>query len=549
MPAKWLPTSFAATNKVKTVPSPTGGLNARDSLANMPETDALALQNWWCNPYGLQSRPGYVEWATGMPGYVETLASWSGDTQKLFAWAGKEGDGWGVYDVSARMLLTDPPLVPAVTGLSNGRWQTTQMGNEGGNHLLAVNGIDKGIVYDSTGVHRIEYVASPPAPTPPLVDYTWYGLDSQKAIGLTVHQGRLWATEEGSSAGWYMKQVGAIYGEWARFEFGPFFSKGGNVAYMTTWTLDDGNGAEDHLVAVSTEGQAIVYAGTNPDSIDTWKLVGVYFVGEPVLGRRSFFKVGGDMLLLTQRGLISMTAQLVSTKVGENVSALNSEKVQLLISSLVSSITDQFGWELYFNPAENLFMINVPSRTVGGTRQLAANLVTTASPWTQFVNVDAATWETFENAPFFGDYSGRVCKFWDGPLDGVELDDEGGAEILLQVQQAYTYMGAPAVQKQIGMYRPNFLVTGGLATSNSRIEYDFRVRAVPFPSAVPPPSDDLWDVGRWDKATWGGGLTPDRRWIQADGLGNAASLRMSTRTARELVWVSTDYSFKVGTLL
>ena len=346
-----------------------------------------------------------------------------------------------------------------------------------------------------------------------------------------------------------MQEVGAIYGVWSRFEFGPFLSKGGNIAFITTWTIDDGDGAEDHLVAVSTEGQALVYAGTNPGDISTWDLVGVYTVGEPVLGRRAYCKVGGDLMILTQTGLVSMASLLVSTKVGEVVVGLNSEKVQLLVSSLVSSITDQYGWDMYLNPSNNLFLINVPSRTVGGTRQLACNVVTTAFPWTQFVAVDAATWDTFNNEPYFGTYDGRVCKFWDGSLDGVKLDDTGGDEVLLQVQQAYTYMGAPAVQKQIGMYRPNFLVTGGLATSNSRIEYDFRVRAVPFPSAVPPTSDDLWNVGKWDKATWAGGLTPDRRWIQAEGLGNAASLRMSTRTAKEMVWVSTDYSFKAGALL
>ena len=65
------------------------------------------------------------------------------------------------------MLPTDPPITPGVTGLSNGRWQTVQMGNESGNHLLAVNGVDKGIVYDATGLQRIQYVATPPCPNAP----------------------------------------------------------------------------------------------------------------------------------------------------------------------------------------------------------------------------------------------------------------------------------------------------------------------------------------------------------------------------------------------
>ena len=235
---------------------------------------------------------------------------------------------------------------------------------------IAVNAVDDGLIYDATGVHTILYEAVVPPPPAP-VDYTWYGLDSSTVAQLTSHQGRLWATVKDSAVGWYLG-VDQLYGEWKPFDFGALFSAGGAIAFMTTWTIDDGNGAEDHLVIMSTRGQVAVYAGTDPSTIATWSLVGLYFVGEPVKGRRGYYKVGGDMILLTQRGLVSMTALLVSTKVNEATTGLKSEKVQLLISALVSEVNDLIDWELYLNAANNLFLINIPPAYLVVTGSLLA---------------------------------------------------------------------------------------------------------------------------------------------------------------------------------
>ena len=537
-----------ASNKVSTVPAPTGGLNARDSLANMPETDALVLVNFWPQPYGCQVRPGYEEWVTGLPGTPGTLATWADvtGTSKLFAWAGTDATDYGIYDVSTKMAPGDPPLVPVVTGLSNARWETIQTVNDGGANLIAVNAVDAALIYNATGVHTVLYDAVPMPPVP--VAYTWYGLDSSTVAQLTSHQGRLWATVKDSAVGWYLG-VDQLYGQWAPFDFGALFSAGGSIAFMATWTIDDGNGAEDHLIIMSTRGQVAVYGGSDPSTISTWELVGLYFIGEPVKGRRGYYKVGGDMLLLTQRGLVSMTGLLVSTKVNEASTGLRSEKVQLLISALVSEVNDLVDWELYLNASNNLFLINIPSSVLGGNRQLACNVVTDASPWAFFADVDASTWATFNNEPFFADYQGRIHKFWVGNVDEVNLAGTSSRAIKSQVQQAYSYMGNPAMQKQVGMYRPNFIVGGNL-TYNSKIEYDFSVRPVAAPSDIyQVPYGGVWDTSKWDESRWGGGVFADRQWIQAIGIGSAASLRMTSVSEQEVMWVSTDYSYKVGTVL
>jgi len=68
----------SADNRISTVPAPIGRLNARDSLAAMPPTDAFVLENFWPQPYGVAVRNGWQEWCVIEDGgEVGTLATWS----------------------------------------------------------------------------------------------------------------------------------------------------------------------------------------------------------------------------------------------------------------------------------------------------------------------------------------------------------------------------------------------------------------------------------------------------------------------------------------
>ena len=125
------------------MPAPIGGWNQRDSLANMPKTDAVILDNWFPTPYDVGVRSGCTAFATGMTGNVETLAPYSsGSVSKLFAAA-----SGSLYDVSGGGVAG----APLVTGLSNSRFQQANMGTAGGQFLLMVNGTDPMQVYNGSG--------------------------------------------------------------------------------------------------------------------------------------------------------------------------------------------------------------------------------------------------------------------------------------------------------------------------------------------------------------------------------------------------------------
>lgn len=518
-----IPTTFKPT----TVPAPVGGLNAYDSLVAMPPIDAIVLQNWWPQSFGCSVRKGYFEWATALPASVQTIAGWYGldGTQKQFAWSQT-----AMYDITTRAAVS----AGIVTGLTNALWESVVLTNAVGSNLICVNGVDNGIIYKSSGVARITAGDG-------IVVNTWAGLSPVNAVQLTVHQRRLWAVEKNSSRGWYLPPD-AIQGTFVSFDFGPQFKLGGYLQYLATWTLDDGNGAEDHLLAMSSRGEAVVYSGTDP-AVTTgsfpWSLVGVYYVGAPVSGRRSFTKAGGDLLVLTQRGLVSMTSELISTRVESNEVPVTSRKIQSLIADLTAAYSTLSGWQVVYFATANMVLVSVPSITAGGNIQLAINAITQA--WTVFSGMDSACWATHNNLLYFGSYSGKVYQAWSGFLDGVLLDNTGGTGVSAYAQQAYSYFGGHANQLQIGMYRPTFVATGNF-TYSANILYNFEQSATLTPANPVVNAGNLWGTGIWNAAKWLGGHQVFQTWLQAQGLGVAASLQLATLSTVEVLWVSTDYT-------
>lgn len=520
-----IPKPRPAAYKTEVVPAPVQGLNVYDAIVAMADTYAIEMRNWWPQPYGCSVRKGYVEWATGMPATVQTLATWYGTagTSKMFAWSGT-----AMYDVSTRGAVGAAVL----SGLTNALWESVCFSNTAGSRMVAVNGVDNAITYTSSGgVQRI--VAGDG-----ITANTWAGVAPTSAAHVCVHQRRLWIVKKDTTEGWYLPPD-SYQGTFVKFDFGPQMSRGGFLQFLTTWTLDDGHGATDHLIAVTSEGEAIVYSGTDPSSSSTWSLVGVYYVGAPVSGRRAYAKAGGDQLFLTQRGLISMSEELTSTRVNQAQLPLTSLKIQFLISDLIGQFSTLSGWQVVYCAAINMVLISVPSVTSGGNIQLAANQITNA--WTEFSDMDSACWSVFHDELYFGDYTGRVYKAWTGYSDKVLLDNTGGVGVTTSVQQAYSYFDNRATQKQVALLRPTFLTTNQLAYSLATV-YDFEDIDAGYPRMTTPTSESLWGTGTWGAAIWGGGTKVNQEWVSGYGVGSAVSLKMTTLSDSEVLWVATNYA-------
>jgi hypothetical protein len=132
----------------------------------------------------------------------------------------------------------------------------------------------------------------------------------------------------------------------------------------------------------------------------------------------------------------------------------------------------------------------------------------------------------------------------------VLTDLTGGTNIQSRVQSAYSYFGKTALQKQIGMYRPNLSVVRPVSLSPQWL-FDFRQIGDTFPSGAPPTpgGSAIWGIAIWGLDLWSGGMKVQRDWYQAVGLGVAASLDIRFSTDCETLWISTDLSLKSGLLL
>ena len=118
------------------VPAPTGGWNARDSLAEMDPSDAIKLVNLIPTGESVLTRPGHTAHTSDLTAAVQSLVTYHGDTDQLLA-----GFNNKIYDVSAGGAGTD--LVAGT--ITNNKWHTTEFKNR----IIFANGDD--LVRDYNG--------------------------------------------------------------------------------------------------------------------------------------------------------------------------------------------------------------------------------------------------------------------------------------------------------------------------------------------------------------------------------------------------------------
>ena len=126
----------------------------------------------------------------------------------------------------------------------------------------------------------------------------------------------------------------------------------------TAWTINTtGYGVVDHLVFISSQGEVVMYSGSDPSSATAWTIAGMFRIGRPI-GRRCFQKIGGDVVLITADGAYPLSKALRSddTQPSEAIT----DKIANLINSDVQSYGNNFGWQPILYPIGNKVLINVP---------------------------------------------------------------------------------------------------------------------------------------------------------------------------------------------
>lgn len=503
-----------AKSRVVSIPSPVGGWNARDSLAAMRETDAVKLENWFPTPFDVMLRLGFDDHATGLPAQAESLMSYNSPTTKSLFCASSTS----FYDVTSAGAVG----AAVVTGLTNARWQHVNISTAGGNFLYAVNGSDKPRVYDGATWTAVD-AASTPAIT---------GVTTTNLIHVNLFKTRLWFVEKDSLKIWYLP-VNSIGGAAASIDFMSIARRGGFLMAMGTWTIDAGEGLDDHAVFVTSEGEVIVYRGTDPSSATTWALVGVWYIGSPI-GRRCLMKYAGDLLLITLAGVLPMSRALISAQTQPDAALTN--KIQDAMNSASRSYAANFGWQLAFFAKAPMLILNVPVAEGSGQEQYVMNTI--SGSWAKFTGIAANCWEIHNDKAYFGGNQG-VYEFW-------EDENDNGANIDSIAAQAYNYFGARGQRKRFLQARP-ILVTEGSPAVTFGVNVDYQDGDPAGTLSFSAPNYAVWGVSLWGVGLWGTSNIVRADWQGITGVGMCASPRMKVSSQDISVrWRATDLVFEPG---
>lgn len=506
-----------ARANVASLPAPVGGWNARDSLANMAPVDAVILENYFPGVSNVNLRGGYTKHATGLPDDVETLMTYSGGTaDELFAVSDGE-----IYDVTA----AGPVGAAAVSGLTNARWEYTNVTTSGGNYLFAANGADKPLLYDGSTWTPIDG-ASTPAIT---------GVTTTTLTHPTLFKTRMWFIEKDTLKAWYLPTA-SVGGAAQVFDLSAVARLGGTLKSMASWTIDAGYGVDDNLVFVTDKGEVIVYRGTDPASASTWALIGVWIIGAPI-SERCLLKYGGDLLVLTLDGLIPMASALQSSRLDPNIAL--SDKIQGAFAAAAAAYQNNFGWCLLYNAKNNALIVNVPVSDAS-QEQFVMNNITKA--WCKFTGWKAFHFGILNDEPYFG-AAGYVAKAWTVGSTGFTDDT---SNIQGRALQAFNYFETRGVKKIFTRARPS-IFSNGTPSVSVGVNVDFNIADNLAPLSFTPPVVGLWDVGLWDTAIWGSDLEIQNNWQGVTGVGFCAGVQLqSTSSKLNIQWASTDVVFQLG---
>ena len=574
------------------LPAPIGGWNARDSLAAMNPLDAVQMVNFFPTPTDVTLRQGYSKSSIGITGAVLSLMNYSSPTTtKLFA-----ATATIIYDASTSTATssltgnTDGKWIHAMITTAGGsfmaavngvdpmvvydgtRWSrsattstaqtisTITRGGTGNLTATLTTAVAHGLVTGNTitvagatpaefnGTYRITVtggttftytMATAPSGNATVVGtysvvYYITGKNSNTFAYVNLFKERLYFVEKNSLSFWYLP-VDSINGAVAEFPLGGIFKRGGYLQAMGTWTIDAGYGVDDLAVFVSSNGEVAVYKGSDPSNPLDWALIGIWNIGQ-TFARKCVFKYGGDILLLTQDGLVPLSAGLQSTRLDPRVNI--TDKIFYAISQAADLYSGNYGWQINYFAKFNMLILNVP--VTGGNEQYVMHNITKS--WARFTNVQAYAWEASGQDMYFGG-DGFVGKFYDTYADA-------GTNITASVQQAYSYFDSQGQQKRFTLVRPILQTFNGVPTVLCGISTDFETIDLTSQISFNPALLQIgeWDMDNWDNCNWGGGqLITTKVWQGVTGIGYAASISLNVASQNiEFHWASTDFVMERG---
>lgn len=500
-------TAVKQTSKTKSFAAPVRGWVRNDAIASPKPGGAEVLDNWVPTAEGCRMRKGSVQHATIGAAVTHFAIYDAGTASKFFA-----TDDDAIYDISLPVSPT-VPVTADVTGLTSGYWSSVQFATAGGSYLVMVNGFDSMRQYNGTSWAAITSVSAPIAIT---------GVNTADLEAVWKFKSRLFFIEKGTMSAWYLDPL-SVGGGATEYPLGGVFTVGGSLLFGATWSLDSGSGLDDVCLFFTDKGEVAVYEGTDPDAAETFSLVGVYRIGRP-LGKNAWFKAGGDIAVITDDGIVPISAAIKTDR-----AALKGSAITYPIETAWRQIVREregnvFPFTAALWHSETMLMIGVPTYGSFSPVCLIANARTGA--WARFTGWDTRDVIIYDDKLYFGTADGTIFQ---GDTSGAD----NGAPYSAVVIPRFDSLGTPDEKSAIHarmVARANNAFTPQLFANA-----DYEVNVPTALNADPDTSSNIWDAGIWNTSTWGASTDTKQRqseWQSVDGNGNALTAGLQITSGR-----------------
>jgi hypothetical protein len=432
-----------------------------------------------------------------------------------------------------------------------GEWSWVNYTTSGGSYLAAVL-FGKGyyLYNDQTGWMQVPTNMGPGAPGAREVQFEYpTGTFHQASTMLFTFswKGRLWFLQGGTGLAFFLP-LNALYGKASSaggasdggvLDLGQFLVHGGGLAYAINWTYDSGAGLDDGLVFVGNGGDMAIYQGTDPKTAATFSLKGTWFVGRIPPGRRSFCDYGGDILIVTEYGVNSVSDFVSGRLVNLQGQSSVAEKFNPTIARRVSEFINERYWQLVPYPTEEVVVLVAPVRASDTQERVSIVMSHFGKAWTSITGMEPYTAVVHQGQFIFSTREGKVYQGFYGYEDGSSYDGTiAGNEVVGQFQTGFYDYGSPNANKRVQRVR----LLGradGLPAYVLAMEPEYAIGELPNVGAPALNANALWDVAIWDSATWQARSGYWAKWFGVACFGKRLSLLAAVRgTGYTLV---TDY--------
>ncbi len=432
------------------MPPPSLGLDLVSPIDSMEPAAALELVNIFPGAGAPTVRLGYETFAdlgTASPIlFMHEYPLKDGTAQLIAAQATK------VYSISDAGTVTN---ISKVGGYLSGYWNKELFG---GNIYLANNGGDAPQVYTGTGLCAN-------------ISASGSGYTLTDLINVASYRERLYFVERNSCKMWFHATAGVTFTSGSpslkSYDFQYIFRRGGYLLFTGSFTNQKNVTSQDLFMAVSSEGEVVLYSGYSPDD-PAWSLVAHFIIGKP-LGPRAFTRYNQDVWIFTQQGIVPVSALF----------ELSPEQASLVVSGNVNPLITQYGtqvslserWNGFFWAAGRRVYVQLPD---SGTTATLLVYSLDSKAWTQFAlftGTHCCSSGKFLDLPFYGSSTGIIYK---GETGYADADDGTNSQsIRFAGRMAFSFYGSRGNYKAFKDIRPLMRGKRGL-TLNLGLDTDFK---------------------------------------------------------------------------